>query len=120
MLAQWIDGRESLECGDISGTSHDPIRLGPLVSRGPLPNSDSVGAMLDGRFHVEPLQRRLLSSNDDVYVVAAAEAVIGYGKEGVGIRRQVNAHDVGLLVYDVVDEARVLVGEAVVVLAPNV
>jgi hypothetical protein len=37
-----------------------------------------------------------------------------------GVRRQVDADDLGLLVDDVVDEAGVLVAEAVVVLPPDV
>jgi hypothetical protein len=36
------------------------------------------------------------------------------------VGREVDADDLGLLVDDVVDEARVLVGEAVVVLPPDV
>ena len=53
-------------------------------------------------------------------VVAAAQAVVGDGQQAVGVRRQVDAGDLGLLVHHVVDEARVLVGEAVVVLLPDV
>ena len=45
--------------------------------------------------------------------------MVGDRQEGVGVRRQVDAHDRGLLVHDMVDESRVLMGEAVVVLAPD-
>ena len=56
----------------------------------------------------------------DVDVVAAAQAVIGHREQAVGVRRQVDADDLGLLVHDVIDEPRILVREPVVVLAPHV
>ena len=70
--------------------------------------------------HGQPLQLRLLAGDDHVDVVAAAQAVVGHREQAVGVGRQVDADDLGLLVDDVVDEARVLVREAVVVLAPDV
>src|SRR2546428_8986947 len=119
MLAQKVYGGKCLQCWDVSGTGHDHIRLAPVVGRSPLPDSDSIRAMLDRRFHIEPLQRGLLSSNDDVDVVSAAEAMISYRKQGVGIRRKIHAHNISLFIHNVIDEARILVGEAVVVLTPN-
>ena len=62
----------------------------------------------------------MLAGDDDVDVVAAAQAVVHHRQQAVRIGRQVDPHDLGLLVDDVVDEARVLVREAVVVLAPDV
>src|ERR1700682_5427148 len=120
MLAQQVCGGKRLQGWDISGTGHHRIRLAPLVSRSPLPDSNSTRAMLDRGFQVEPLQPRLLSSNNYIDVVSAAEAVISYRKESVSIRRKIYAHNIRLLVHNVVGEAGVLVGEAVVVLAPNV
>ena len=70
--------------------------------------------------HRQPLRRRLLAGDDDVDVVAAAQAVVGDREQAVGVGRQVDADDLGLLVDDVVDEAGVLVAEAVVVLPPDV
>ena len=61
-----------------------------------------------------------LPATIDVDVVAAAQGVIGHGQQGVGVRRQVDPYDLGALVEDVVDEAGVLVREAVVVLPPDV
>ena len=40
-------------------------------------------------------------------------------EQRVGVGRQIDADDVGLLVDDVVDEARVLMAEAVVILPPH-
>src|ERR1700687_1260561 len=76
--------------------------------------------MLDGGLHVQPLQCRLFSCNDYVDVVSAAQAVVRHRKKGIGIRRKVHAHDVRLLVHNMVDEAGILMGEPVMVLAPNV
>ena len=49
--------------------------------------------------------------------MAAPQAVIGDAQERVGVRRQVDADDLGFLVYDMVDEAGILVAKPVVVLA---
>ena len=68
----------------------------------------------------EEVERRLLAGDDDVDVVPAAQAVVGDREQAVCVRRQVDADDLGLLVHDVVDEARVLVREAVVILPPDV
>ena len=76
--------------------------------------------MLDRLVHRQPLRRRLLAGDDDVDVVAAAQAVVGHRQQAVGVGRQVDADDLGLLVDDVVDEAGVLMAEAVVVLPPDV
>lgn len=75
--------------------------------------------MAHGLFHRQPLRAWLLASDDDIDVVAAAQTVIGNGQQRVGIRRQIDTHDFRLLVDDVIDEARILVAEAVVVLAPD-
>ena len=41
-------------------------------------------------------------------------------QQAVGVRRQINAHDLGLLVHHNVEETRVLMREAVVILSPHV
>ncbi len=50
----------------------------------------------------------------------AAQAVIEDRQQAVGVGRQVNAYDIGFLVDDVVEEAGILVREAVVILLPDV
>ena len=76
--------------------------------------------MIDSGVHVEPLRGGVLAGDDDVDVMAAAQAVVHDGEQAIGIGRKIDAHDLRLLVDDVVNEAGVLVGEAVVVLAPDV
>jgi len=76
--------------------------------------------MLDRGFHAEVLRRRLLAGDDDVDVIAAAKAVIRDRQQTIGVRRKIDANDVRLFIHDVVDEAGVLMREAVMVLAPDV
>ncbi len=75
--------------------------------------------MLDRLVHRQPLRRRLLAGDDHVHIVAAAQAVVGDREQAVRVGRQIDAHHLGLLVDDVVDEARILVAEAVMVLPPD-
>jgi hypothetical protein len=75
--------------------------------------------MFDGGVHRQPLRRRMFARDHDVDVMAAAQAVIHHRQQAVGIRRQINAHDLGLLVHDVIDETGILMREAVVILPPD-
>ena len=75
--------------------------------------------MRDCRVHVQPLGCRLFAGNDHIDIVAAAQAVIGHRQQCIGIGRQVDADDRGLLVRHQVKETRVLMAEAVVVLTPD-
>jgi hypothetical protein len=74
----------------------------------------------DRVLHREVVQRRLLAGDDHVHVVTAAKAVVGDREQAVRVRGQVDTDDLRLLVHDVVDEAGILVREAVVVLPPHV
>ena len=76
--------------------------------------------MFDRLVHRQPLRGRLFACDDDVDIVAAAQAVIGHRKERVRVRRKINADDLCFLVYNVIDEPRVLVAESVVILPPDV
>ena len=76
--------------------------------------------MRDRIVHRQVVERRLLPGHDHVDVVAAAEAVVRHRQQAVRIRSEVDADDLRLLVHDVVDEARVLMGKTVVVLPPYV
>jgi hypothetical protein len=76
--------------------------------------------VLDRLVHGEPLGGRLLAGDDDVDLIAAAQAVVGDAEQAVGVGRQIDAHDLGLFVDHVVDEAGILVRKAVMILAPDV
>jgi hypothetical protein len=119
MLAQQGDGGQGFERRHVTGAGHHDLRLAALVVAGPGPNADAGGAVLDGGVHIEPLGRGLFSGHDDIDVVAAAQAVIGHREQGVGIRRQIDPDDLCLFIDDVVDETRILMAEAVVILTPD-
>jgi len=119
-LAQQCRGGERLQRRDVAAARKHDVGLGAGVVRGPLPDPDPARAVDDRVVHREVVQRRLLARDDHVHVVAAAQAVVADRQQAVRVRRQVDADHVGLLVDDVVDEAWVLVREAVVVLAPDV
>ena len=120
MLAHDRNGRESFECRDVAAAGHDDIGRDFLIVARPRPDADAFGAMLDRGVHREPLRRGMFSRDDDVDVMAAAQAVIHDGEQTVSVRRQIDAHDLGLLIHDVIDESGILMGETVVILTPDV
>ncbi len=61
-----------------------------------------------------------LPATHDVHVVPAAQAMVHHREQAIGVGRQVHPHDFRLFVDHVIDEARILMGEAVVILAPDV
>ena len=120
MLAQQRRGGNRLQRRDVPGAGQHDVGLAAVIGGRPLPDPQPAGAVRDRLVHRQVVQRRLLAGDDHVDVVAGAQAVVGDREQAVGVGRQVDADDLGLLVDDVVDEPRVLVGEAVVVLAPDV
>ena len=58
----------------------------------------------------------MFARDHDVDVMPAAQAVIHHRQQTVRIRRQINAHDFGFFVEDMIDEAGILVREAIVIL----
>ena len=68
---------------------------------------------------VGELQMLLLVGDDHVDVVGAAKAVVGDRQQRVGVGRQVDARDRRALVGHQIDEARILMREPVVILAPD-
>ena len=118
--AQQVDRGQRLQRRHVAAAGHHHVGLAaPVVAR-PLPDPEPGLAVLDRLVHRQPLRRRLLAGDDDIDVVPAAQAVIGDRQQAVGVGRQVDADDLGLLVDDVVDEPGVLMAEAVVVLPPDV
>src|SRR5438270_649027 len=60
--------------------------IAPLIVAGPGPDADTGGAVFDGGIHIQPLWGGLLAADDQIDVVAAAQAMVGNGKEAVGVR----------------------------------
>ena len=108
-MLQQLDRRQRFKGGDVTSAGHDDVGLGPIVAGGPLPDADAGRAVGDRRVHVQVLQGWLLPGHDDVDVVAAAQAMVNRRQQRVGVRRQVDADHLGLLVHRQIDEAGVLV-----------
>jgi hypothetical protein len=75
--------------------------------------------MPDCLVHGQPLRRWLLAGDDEIDVIAAAQAVVGDRQQAVGVGRQIDADHFRLLIHNMVDEPRILMAEAVMVLAPD-
>ena len=120
MFTQDRNGGQRLQRRHVAGAGHDHVRLGVAVAAGPFPDADALGAMHGGLFHRQPMRGRVFARDHDIDVVPAAQAVVHHREQAVRVGRQVHAHDRRLLVDDVVDEPRVLVREAVVILPPDV
>jgi len=119
VLAQDVGGGQRLERRHVAGAGDHHVRVA-AAGGGPLPDAEPPGAVQVRGLGVQPVELRLLAGHDDVDVVRALQAVPHRREQRVGVRRQVDPDHLGLLVDHVVDEPRVLVGEAVVVLAPHV
>ena len=94
------DGRggQGFERRHVARRGHDQIRLGAFIVARPLPDADPGSAVPYGGVHPQPLRRRVFTRNDDVDVLPAAQTVVHHAQETVGVRRQIHAHDLGLLV----------------------
>src|SRR6516165_6222658 len=110
---------QCLQSGHVAAAGHHHVGLTASVTAGPFPDADAGGAVFDRLVHRQPNRGRLLPRNDQVHVVAAAETMVGYAEKAVGVRREIDADDLGLFVDNMVDEPRVLMTEAVVVLPPD-
>lgn len=119
MVAEPVHSGEGFEGGNISGASHDDIGFGILVIAGPAPDTDAGGTMFNGLVHGEPLGGGLFAGDNDIDVIAAAQAMICDGKECVGVGWKVDPDDFGFFVDDMIDETWVLMAESVVILAPD-
>src|ERR1700722_3577276 len=120
MLPEDGNGSQDLQRGRVTAAGHYYIGLSILVVAGPLPDANSFRAVNNSGVHGQPLGQGMLSCDDHVDVIPATQAVIENRQQAVGIRWKVNAHDISLLVDDVVEKSRILVREAVVILLPDV
>jgi hypothetical protein len=103
----------------VAAADHDHIRLNTLIRAGPIPDPQAFGAVNDGFFHVQVLQMRLFVGDNDIDVIPTAQTMVGHRQQGVDIWRQIDARDFGVFVDHYIQKPRILVGEPVVVLAPD-
>ncbi|OIQ69769.1 hypothetical protein GALL_486260 [mine drainage metagenome] len=119
MLAQQHGGGQRLLGGHVARAGHDDIRLDACIVARPVPGADAFGAVQHGGIHVQELQMLLLVADDDVDIVGALETMVGDRQQAVHIGRKVDTRDIGAFVDDQVEEARILMREAIVVLPPH-
>jgi hypothetical protein len=119
VLAQQRGGGQRLLGRDVAAADQHGVGLDALIVARPVPDADALGAMLDGGVHVQVLEMVLLVGHDHVDVVAALQAMVDRREQGVDVRRQIDAGDLRILVDHDIQKARILMGETVVVLAPD-
>ena len=56
------------------------IRLLALIVTCPIPDTDTLGTMLNSLVHSQPLMARMLGCNDNIYIVLTADTMIEAGK----------------------------------------
>src|SRR5579871_2365612 len=118
MMAQPPCCRDGLQRGNIARASHHDIWLNVLLVARPMPRGEATSAVIYGLLHGKPLQLWLLINHNQVHVVTTAETMIGNREETIGIRWQIDASNRPLLGKNRVEQARPLVAEAIVVIAP--
>ncbi len=119
MLFENGDGGERFHGGNIAGAGDDDVGFLAIVGGSPIPNANAFGAVSDGVGHGEVLKMVLLVGDDDVDVIAGTQAMIGDAEQAVGVWRKIDACNGGTFVGDDIEEAGILVGEAVVILTPD-
>src|SRR5579864_358080 len=104
---------------DVAGSSEDNIRFVTFIIAGPIPDTDTFCAVGNSGIDVQVLKMLLLVRDNDVDIVFRSQTMIGYGEQTVGIRRKIDARNGGAFVEYYIQEARILVREAVVILTPH-
>ena len=119
MLAEQGGRGKGFLGGDVAAARHDQVRLAPLVAACPLPQANALRAVANGFLHSHELEMVLLVAHHDIDIVVAAQAMLRGEEQAVGVRRKVDPGHLRAFVDHQVQEARVLMGEPVVVLPPN-
>ena len=112
--------RERFERRRVAAAGDDDVGFFTLVVGSPIPDAHALRAMLNCLIHGQPLEAGVFGRDDDVDVVLALHAVVEAGEQAVCIGREIHTHDVRLFVCDVIEESRILMSKAVVVLLPDV
>jgi len=71
------DSCERLVGWYVSAGCHYDIGFLALVIGCPVPDTETLGAVLNGLLHVEELEMVLLIGDDDIYVVGTAKTMVG-------------------------------------------
>ena len=104
MPSDKVNSSKRLKGRYIATAGHHHVGLPIPVITGPIPDADAGGAVFE--VHSQPDRGGLFAGDDNIYVVAATEAMISNAEEAVGVRREVDADNLGLFVDNMVDEPR--------------
>ena len=104
---------------DIARASHHHIGFLPLVVTRLAPDTNALRAVCDGSVHIHVLKVELLVADDHVDIVLATQTMVDYRQQTIDIRRHVYPSHLSPFVDDHINEAGILVSEAVVILPPN-
>ena len=114
--------RQGLPGGHVAGAGHHHIGivglLALVVVAGPAPQANALGHVPPGLLQVQILQMALLIRHDDVAHICFRQGHLRHRQQAVGIGRQIHPHHRPALIAGQIDEAGILMGEAVVILAP--
>ena len=119
-LSQNRNRRQRLQRRHIASARHHHIRLGPAIAARPIPDAQPGRAMLHRRIHVQPLRRGVFPGHHHVHIMPAPQTMIHHRQQTIRIRRQINPHNLGLLVHHQIDKPRILMRKSVVILPPHV
>ena len=120
-VAQEVRRGQRLHGRHVAGAGEDHIGLHAVaVIAGPVPDAEPRGAMHVRLLRRQPLRGGLLADDHRVDSIIGRQAVIHDPQQAIGIGRQIDARDIRLLAGEVIDEARILVAETVVILSPDV
>src|ERR1700757_335061 len=105
--------------GDIACGGENNIRFLAFIVTGPIPDTNAFCAMADRGIDVEVLQMLLFVRDNDVDVVFGSQAMIGYRQQTIGIWWEIDARNRGAFIEYYIQEVRILVRKAIVILAPH-
>ena len=119
-VAQQVDRRQRLQRRHVAGAGHHDVRLArrrrvPAHSQMPTPARQWASASSA----VSHCGAGCLPATMTLMRFIGPQAMVGHPQQRVGVRREIEPDRVGLLVGDEIDEAGILVAEAVVVLPPD-
>src|SRR5215471_6623828 len=109
-----------LERRNVSSAGQNDIGFSITIVRGKLPSRSPSGAVSHRLVHIQPLKAELFAAGDDIHVVPAAQAMIEYTEEAIGVGRKINPDNLGPAVQGIADKAWRLMTESVVVVSPAV
>ena len=120
MLLQEPGCGASFDGGNVSRTGQNDVRLRSAVVGREFPNRRALRAMRERFFKRQPLQFRLFPTSDYIHVIPAAHAVVEHVEQTVRIGWVVNTNYFAAPLHHVVDKARGLMAETVVIVTPGV